>query len=273
MIAKQPRKRWEIWDSFTLQHVYHTLWNLGDLFWKTTTSTLEIDSYIHNSQHLKTKLGNLDIFFSFYRGDCLWNMRADFEDVSQDACRSLVILSECFSILARWRGDRRCGRELSSGSQSAGKLPGVLGRTWSVPEMQCFVLLCAHSAEKTHTYTHSSSPFFVFHHSYNGHMCAMGKTCSPSPSLSVHPFKWAVHGSGSHSLWVSIWFLWDYSPVHLIMNRLFLSFWNIKAHAEWNRLKLMKMIWSFVTDGWQATIKAASHWPRRAVVMQAEHFY
>lgn len=29
----------------------------------------------------------------------------------------------------------------------------------------------------------------------------------------------------------------------------FLSLCNIKAHAEWNRLKLMKVIRSFVTDG------------------------
>lgn len=34
-----------------------------------------------------------------------------FEDVTQDAHRSLAILSQCFSILARWRGHCRRGRD------------------------------------------------------------------------------------------------------------------------------------------------------------------
>lgn len=51
---------------------------------------------------------------------------ADFKDVTQDAHHSLAVQS-CFSASARWRGHRRRGWERNTGSQSVGKLFGLLG--------------------------------------------------------------------------------------------------------------------------------------------------
>lgn len=96
--------------------------------------------------------------FSSYRGGCLWKMIARFW--RQDARRSLAISSGCFSILARWRGHCRRGRELSSGSQSVGKLLACLGMECArnikefLSKSRVLLLLCARSSsEGTHIHT------------------------------------------------------------------------------------------------------------------------
>lgn len=195
-------------------------------------------------------------------------MIADFEDVTQDARSSLVISSECFSVLARWRGHcyRRWSRVVS-------RWEGILARfcevraekRWFLNKSRVLVLPRAPSGtEDTIPSIRSSSAFALTL------IMAVWEQRLPR---SVHPFKWAVLGSGSHSLGESKWFLWDRSPVHPIMKRLLLSYWNIKAHAAWNRLKLMKVIRSFVTDGWQETVE---RWPpfspRRSVAMREDVF-
>lgn len=181
-------------------------------------------------------------------------MIADFEDVIQDVRRSLAILSEHFSILARWHRQRLCDGELSWGSRWESCL--ACSGTECASDMEFFnwklstwVPVCLIQQRNTHTHMHLKSLAAL--------TCIMGihrqqeDLLSHSPSLSVHHFKWLV--LGSESLWISNWFLWDCSPVHLIIKRHFHSFWNIKAHTVWNRLKLMKLIWSFVTDGWKET--------------------
>lgn len=53
----------------------------------------------------------------------LTKTNADFKDVTQDAHHSLAF----FSASARWRGQRWRGWEQYTGSQSVGKLVGLLG--------------------------------------------------------------------------------------------------------------------------------------------------
>lgn len=95
---------------------------------------------------------------SFYGGGCLWNMIADFEDVMQDVRRSLAILSEHFSILARWLRHHLCDGELSSGSRWESCLACWGGECASDREIFFFLpgswVLCACSNRETHTHTH-----------------------------------------------------------------------------------------------------------------------
>lgn len=160
----------------------------------------------------------------------------DFEVEAQDACLSLVILSECFSMLARWRGQCWRGRKSNAGSQSVGKLSGLLGcrmfqkyKNGFFSKSQVLGLLCS---EETHI--HTVPLVTVIEDVFNG------RTCFSSLSRRLHPSGYArvkfafVTESGT--------FLRDSSPVHLIMRQLFCSFRNVKADAEWNRLEMMKVI-------------------------------
>lgn len=94
-----------------LQHINHTsatgpFWCLGDIFWMDR--------------------------FQFERGEYVWKMITNFEDVTQDAHYSQAILLVFYNLGQMARPLPR-GSELSTGSQSVGKQSGLLKCT-NVPE-------------------------------------------------------------------------------------------------------------------------------------------
>lgn len=110
------------------------------------------------------------------------------------------------------------------------------------------------------------SPFFFLSffqsHTSNGHMWFTGNHRSPPLHLS-HPFK-------KNCAWVRITFI---RGTQLVPRRLPISlsnykqiffpprFLNTKLRTTWNKLKLMKAVWSFVTDGREEKDESASFSP------------
>lgn len=148
------------------------------------------------------------------RGWCLWKAMADFEDVTQDAHRSLATQS-CFSASARWRGHRRRGWEWNTGSQSVGKLFGL------------------------HEYGPcQKSNKFVLSKSQTQFLVGEGSTCSGFASLCS-----CAAGKAASSLWlcqrqISIHYGLPTDPSDttaqstVFMKQPLCPFWTIKAERE-----------------------------------------